>query len=241
VVELLGKRFWDSTVLVADRYRSGRVFFAGDAAHVVTAIGGLGMNCGVADANNLAWKLAGVLHGWADASLLDTYEAERRPVAVATGEASRGASRPPAPTRGIDRGYANASTAGLPDGSPAPEDPANPVGDYVPSGRPGSRAPHVWLDATGTRSTLDAFGRTFVLLTDRVGAAAADRTADGGIPLQRLVPDLDGWRNEYGVEAGGGVLVRPDGHVAWRSSGPLDLSGDDVAGALLATVGCAPI
>jgi 2-polyprenyl-6-methoxyphenol hydroxylase-like FAD-dependent oxidoreductase len=239
-VELLGKRFWDSTVLVADRYRIGRIVLAGDAAHVVTPIGGLGMNCGVADANNLAWKLAGVLHGWADESLLDTYEAERRPVAVATGEASLGASRPPAPTRGIDLGYAYTSAAVLPDGTPAPAELANPVGDYVPSGRPGSRAPHVWLDATTARSTLDAFGRSFVLLTDQVGSTAADRTTDGGIPVQRLVADVDGWQDAYGVEAGGGVLVRPDGHVAWRSSGPLDPSGADVAGALLATVGLAP-
>ncbi|TDP98006.1 FAD-dependent monooxygenase [Labedaea rhizosphaerae] len=74
-------RFGDGTRL-ATRYRDGRVFLAGDAAHVHPPLGGNGLNLGVQDAFNLGWKLAATLHGWAPADLLDSYEAERRPVAA---------------------------------------------------------------------------------------------------------------------------------------------------------------
>lgn len=236
-VEVVGMRFWESSVLVSDRYRAGRVLLAGDAAHVVTPIGGLGMNCGIADAHNLAWKLGGVVHGWANASMLDSYEQERRPVAVATGEASLGAARPPAPTKGVDLGYCYTSSAVLPDGTPAIE-VDDPVGSYLPSGRPGSRAPHIWLDGESTVSTLDRFGSGFVLLTDLAGQesarSAAAACADTGIPLQVQVGD--GWQKEYGVQPGGAVLVRPDGHVAWRSSMPL-IPGTPVREKLLRVAG----
>ena len=62
---------------VADRFRKGRAFLLGDAAHIHSPVGGQGMNTGIGDAVNLAWKLADVLHGRADASLLDSYEPER--------------------------------------------------------------------------------------------------------------------------------------------------------------------
>jgi 2-polyprenyl-6-methoxyphenol hydroxylase-like FAD-dependent oxidoreductase len=73
-------RFGDATRL-AERYRDGRVLLAGDAAHIHPPIGGQGLNLGVQDAVNLGWKLAAQVRGWAPESLLDTYEAERRPVA----------------------------------------------------------------------------------------------------------------------------------------------------------------
>lgn len=65
---------------LADRYRDGRVLLVGDAAHVHFVIGGPGLNLGLQDAVNLGWKLAAVIHGWAPAGLLDSYDAERRPV-----------------------------------------------------------------------------------------------------------------------------------------------------------------
>ena len=77
-VEVLGINFWNCSAMVADSFRSGNIFLVGDVAHETTPSGGFGMNLGVQDAQNLAWKIAAVLHGDADASLLDSYEAERR-------------------------------------------------------------------------------------------------------------------------------------------------------------------
>src|SRR5215204_559928 len=76
---------------VAQKWRSGRTFLAGDAAHLITPIGGLGLNTGIQDANNLPWKIAWVMTGRADPELLDTYEKERRPIAefIASGLADR--------------------------------------------------------------------------------------------------------------------------------------------------------
>ncbi len=80
--DVLGVSTWHMSAQIADRYGSGRIFLVGDAAHRFPPTGGLGLNTGVADAHNLVWKLAAVEAGWADRSILDTYEAERRPVAV---------------------------------------------------------------------------------------------------------------------------------------------------------------
>ncbi len=79
---------WRQHLLVADRFRDGRVFLAGDAVHLVIPSGGLGMNTGVGDAFDLAWKMAATLQGWGGPGLLDAYEAERRPVALRNTEAS---------------------------------------------------------------------------------------------------------------------------------------------------------
>jgi 2-polyprenyl-6-methoxyphenol hydroxylase-like FAD-dependent oxidoreductase len=79
---------WRHNLLIADHYRQGRVFLAGDAIHLVIPTGGLGMNTGVGDAFDLAWKLAGTIHGWGGPVLLDAYESERRPVGVRNVEAT---------------------------------------------------------------------------------------------------------------------------------------------------------
>jgi 2-polyprenyl-6-methoxyphenol hydroxylase-like FAD-dependent oxidoreductase len=84
---------WTQRLMLADRYRDGRVFLAGDAAHLVIPTGGLGMNTGVGDAVDLAWKLAGTLRGWGGPLLLGSYEAERRLVGARNVTASRQASR----------------------------------------------------------------------------------------------------------------------------------------------------
>jgi hypothetical protein len=220
-VRYLGHRFWDPTALVADRYRAGRVFLAGDAAHLTTPEGGLGMNCGIADVHNLAWKLAGVLAGWANPALLETYEPERRPHAVACVEASLGAARPPNPIDGLVLGHTFQSTAIIDDGTPEPTR-RDPVGEYMPMARPGHRAPHLWLDPR--TSTLDLFGSAFVALTDPAGKPGLDHAADlarnTGVPLETHAIEAAGWHNLYGVGSGGVVLVRPDGYVAWRTSSP---------------------
>ncbi|HZE60858.1 MAG TPA: FAD-dependent monooxygenase, partial [Burkholderiales bacterium] len=87
--EMLTCAPWRQNLLLADRYRDGRVFLAGDAVHLVIPTGGLGMNSGVGDAIDLSWKLAATLQGWGGPALLDSYESERRQI----GERNVGASR----------------------------------------------------------------------------------------------------------------------------------------------------
>jgi 2-polyprenyl-6-methoxyphenol hydroxylase-like FAD-dependent oxidoreductase len=83
---------WTQRLMLADRYRDRRVFLAGDAAHLMIPTGGLGMNTGAGDAVDLAWKLAGVLHGWGGPALLGSYQAERRAVGARNVAASRKAA-----------------------------------------------------------------------------------------------------------------------------------------------------
>ena len=98
---------------------------------------------------------------------------------------------------------------------------AYPYHGYAPSGRPGGRAPHFWLDEAASRSVLDLFGREFVLLVeqdDTPMAAAVARLRANGVPIACHVLGHDAaWRGLYGVGADGAVLVRPDGFIAWRS------------------------
>lgn len=91
-VEIIATTQWTMHLLVAERYRSGRAFIAGDAAHLVIPSGGLGLNTGIGDATDLAWKLAATLNHWGGPDLLDSYEAERRPVGLRNRDASRYAS-----------------------------------------------------------------------------------------------------------------------------------------------------
>jgi hypothetical protein len=92
--EMLSVNEWKQNLLLAERYGEGRVFLAGDAVHLVIPTGGLGMNSGVGDAIDLAWKLAAVLEGWGGPGLLASYEIERRQVGernvAASGFAARG-------------------------------------------------------------------------------------------------------------------------------------------------------
>ena len=247
---------WVRRELVADRYRAGRVLIAGDAAHLMSPTGGFGMNTGIQDAVDLAWKLDAVLRGWGGEHLLGSYEIERRPVAIrnvteASSNLGRMLStrqrRPPpeifAPgpagdaarqdygawftatmrhewfTPGIHFGYRyEGSPAIWPDGTPAP--PLE-IATYTQTARPGHRAPHAWLP--DGRSTLDLFGRGFVLL--RLGAGAPDgerlrQAAEAaGVPLQIVALDEPGIAALYQRRL---VLVRPDGHVAWRADAEPD-------------------
>ena len=246
-VEILGIAPWTASAHVAERYRDGGVFLAGDAAHHMPPTGGFGMNTGIQDVHNLAWKLAGVLDGWAAPALLNTYDQERRPVGRVITEqslinsasmgrlspsgqpATGGFARPEyLNEQGMIFGAAYDSDAVIPDGTALPP-VANPVTDYVPVARPGSRAPHVWLDRDGERiSTLDLFGPGFTLLAGCAGrrwvGAADDLARASGVPLRadEIAPagrlrDPDGaWHKTYEVEDDGAVLIRPDGHVAWR-------------------------
>jgi 2-polyprenyl-6-methoxyphenol hydroxylase-like FAD-dependent oxidoreductase len=242
---------WLRRQLVADRYRAGRVFLAGDAVHVMSPTGGLGMNTGLGDAVDLGWKLSAAVAGWAGPALLDTYESERRPVALdnvaqATSNFAKLRKVPVGPEiaddtpagaalraeardvilggdyereyvqEGTVLGYAyDTSPIVWPDGtSPPPRDSRH----YRPTARPGHLAPHAWL--TPGRSTLDLFGDGFVLLcfagaeAAKTFVAAADRL---GVPLSvHGIADSE----VAGLYERKFVLVRPDGHVAWRGDAP---------------------
>jgi 2-polyprenyl-6-methoxyphenol hydroxylase-like FAD-dependent oxidoreductase len=208
-VEILGVDPWVAAAQVATRYRDGRVFLAGDAAHHMPPTGGFGLNTGVQDVHNLAWKLAAVLQGWATPALLDSYEAERLPhgraiteqslanaISMGRGPSPNGSEEDGARLRarpeflnelGMVFGARYDSTAIIQDGTPPPE-VANAITDYVPVARPGSRAPHVWLERDGTAvSTLDLVRSGFTLLAGPEGASwcvAAHAVASShGIPL----------------------------------------------------------
>jgi 2-polyprenyl-6-methoxyphenol hydroxylase-like FAD-dependent oxidoreductase len=243
-VTVLGVSPWEASAVVADRYRDGSVFLAGDGAHEMPPTGGFGLNTGVQDVHNLAWKIAAILRGGADEALLDSYHAERRPLgetitraalanAMSMGRTTRQSSavlprREFLNEQGLIFGLCYESMAVTPDGTP-PAEVADTVTEYVPSARPGSRAPHVRLQRGDEQiSTIDLFGPHFVLLAGRDGDAwrqAAHRIAPSWPPLighiigtQADLIDPDGnWHEAYGVKADGAVLVRPDGYVAWRS------------------------
>ena len=230
---------WNAEANWAERYQDGRVFITGDAAHAMPPNGGFGGNTGIQDAHNLAWKLAMVLRGEAGPELLDTYDAERRPVGVFTTEQaySRYVTRtapylgtdgiqPVAPDLDVEMGYRYDSPAVCHDGDAGPLH-ENPRESHA---RVGTRAPHAWVVRGGERiSTIDLFGRRFVILggagsegwTQAVVAAANA----GQIPLRVDVyqPGLGGFEDPEGALASaygltsGIALVRPDGFVAWRS------------------------
>lgn len=244
-VEVLGVSVWEASAIVAERYRGGSLFLTGDAAHEMPPTGGFGMNTGVQDVLNLCWKLAAVLRGEAGDGLLDTYDAERRPLAELTTRTSlanalsmgRTARQSNAvlPRReflneqGLIFGITYDSDAVLPDGTPAVL-PDDPVTEYLPSARPGGRAPHIWLRRGGEAvSTIDLLGDRFVLLTGREGSAWAQAAqalpGTDRPPLTshviggEMTDEDDAWQEAYEVDADGAVLVRPDGYVAWRSRG----------------------
>lgn len=236
-VTYLGHRLWQPTARWAETMASGRVYLAGDAAHSTSPAGGLGMTGGIADAHNLVWKLAAVLHGWADPDLLETYDVERRPQAKRAAEASvsiAASVRDPDSRRGahgVSLGVRYESSAICADGTD-PVAVEDEVHDYRPSGRPGGRAPHV-DDGTGG-SVLDHYGSGFVVLVDE---SHPDRVQldhiSTPVPLRTVAMSGNEWRDLYGVSPLGVVVVRPDGFVAFRSSTSSELVRD-VVGALQA-------
>jgi 2-polyprenyl-6-methoxyphenol hydroxylase-like FAD-dependent oxidoreductase len=235
-VKITGTARWRATSDVARRFRSGRVFLAGDSAHLMPPNGGYGGNTGIHDGHNLAWKLALVLKGIAGPRLLETYEAERRPAAAFTVEQAytRYVTRtapflgkkdfqPLADDFDIELGYLYRSSAIVPapgDGVAEGQTHEHPGDSH---GRPGSRAPHLWIQQRGRRtSTLDLCRGAFVLLagpeaTAWFDAAPAAAARFPGLHLEahRIVDD--GFTAAYGISASGATLARPDGFVAWRS------------------------
>lgn len=231
-----GAQAWELASWTADRYRAGRVLLAGDAAHVMAPAGGLGGNTGVQDAHNLAWKLAAVVRGEAGERLLDSYETERRPVALAAGaqsvrhqlaRRSAGKGAPPggtAPhplTEVLGHRYRSAALAA----EDTDTEPPPPALEFT--GAPGSRAPHhTLLDGTRQLSTLDLYRTRFVLLCgpgaarwERAGRESAGRWRLDVHRIGGILRDPSGgWSAAHGVTGRGAVLVRPDGYVCWRAA-----------------------
>ncbi|MFI7140618.1 FAD-dependent monooxygenase [Streptomyces massasporeus] len=225
---------WEIAAWVADRFRSGRVLLAGDSAHVMPPTGGFGGNMGIQDAHNLAWKLARVLRGQAGPGLLDTYEQERAPVAEFTvdqgvirylqrsglDEAAAARHRPETTVLfgHVYRSDAVLREAGHDDGAVV-EDPT------APTGRPGTRAPHLPLVRQGKDVALhDLLDGDFWLLAGPGGTAWQEPAAALGLCFHRVGAEespevVERFLGRYGVEEAGAVLLRPDGFIAWRATG----------------------
>jgi putative polyketide hydroxylase len=282
---------WRMRAAVAQQFRADRVFLVGDAAHTMPPTGGMGMNTGIGDAHNLAWKLHAVLRGIAGPALLDTYEIERMPVGRRNTENSVSNARTmvesglagimthdpegfaaieqPAGRAlrerlgaaipgqlghfsfdGLSFGYVYDSAAIVPDETPPV---LSEVGHYVPSASPGARAPHVWLLRGDDKvSTIDLSDGRFAVLSAERGWVEAARTAAAelGVALDAYLvgagedADLrdteDALTSRYEIGRGGVVLIRPDGHVAWRQALLDDDPLGQVASALLAVLGLQP-
>jgi len=233
-VEVDSVQRWTAAARHAARFRDRRIFLVGDAAHEMPPTGGFGGNTGVADAHDLAWKLALVTRGLAGDGLLDTYDAERRPVCDLIVEQaytryvlrvdpslSREGMAPPMDDASIELGPVYRSAAVLPD---EPDDGALLVDPRLPGGRPGTRAPHVPVTVDGrSGSVLDLAGPELVLLTGGKGDRWAEAAVAAGLATRTVsaagpVVDVEGrFAEAFGIEDDGAVVVRPDGVVAWRA------------------------
>jgi len=251
--------------LVAGRFRDGRILLGGDAVHIFTPTGGMGYNTAVEDAVNAGWKLAAVIKGEAGEALLESYEAERRPVALRNTEFairfadSVGLYRPsPAIEDEGEAGDAARARAGaylarhasnefhIPgftfgaryDGSPAivadnaPVPPDAPS-VYVPSAKPGGRAPHAWL--SDGASLFDRFGFEWTLLCFGEGGGVDDAFSTAAHRMGLILKILD-LRNEpvakdlYEMRF---ALIRPDQIVAWRGNGASASEAQDIFSQIL--------
>jgi hypothetical protein len=189
---------------LADRYRTGRVLLAGDAAHVHPPTGGQGLNTSVQDAYNLGWKLAAVLAG-APQDLIDTYEEERRPIAASVlglsqdllTSAQAGAMRRGRESHELDLSYAGCRLAVDLRGTPGQVT----AGDRAPDARIAGR--RLFEIMAGAHWTLIGCGVGAHGLAPRPGlvVVSADDAADDGVAAL------------YDVEPGTWILVRPDGYV----------------------------
>ena len=247
-IEIISVQPWTAHALVADKFHDKRIIMAGDAVHLFTPTGGFGMNTGVSDAIDIAWKIQAMVEGWGGNKLINSYFDERHPVGVRNtkeaadcfdqlnsvmqygdilDEESERAEKlreklsfnlkeqdKLIASSGTLLGYRyNNSSIIIPDGTKETID--NPR-KYIPTARPGHRAPHIWLDEG--ISIYDKFGKNFTLLVfneelnnARILISEAESI---GIPIKLLKIDdheaFSLYENKY-------VIVRPDLMIAWRS------------------------
>lgn len=236
-VRFINKAFWTMAALIAKQYRVGKVFFAGDAAHRLPPTGGFGMNTGIQDAHNLAWKLSMVIKGQAEDSLLESYFLERHQIAKTNTFWSRNNAKR------FERIFTALAQGDLAVFEEALKDQANHINNilldlgfvygyeyqntqeaYKPTTKIGARAPHCWLsDENGQKSTLDLYLNEFVLVCH----PEADfwQKEYQSFPCKVVTIGENGeyadknqdFLKKYEISKKGAVLVRPDGHIAWRS------------------------
>lgn len=228
--------FWDLRVAIASRYRAGRVFVAGDAAHSHPPYGGYGINTGFEDARNLGWKLAAVMQGWGGEALLDSYDTERRPVFESTArdfiEAFIDADNRFLQTHAPEKDLKAFETAWY-----ARNEGATEVANFAPNyqgspivtgepGKPGARGDHRFQARAGHHlapqplagggNAVDRLGPGFTLLAFGEGRAQVAGFAAAaqarGLPLDVVT---DAGANAYEAAL---VLVRPDHFVAWAGN-----------------------
>ncbi|MCE2564818.1 FAD-dependent monooxygenase [Komagataeibacter sp. FNDCF1] len=225
-IEIITTGVWELGALVADSFASGRVFLAGDSAHALPPTrGGYGANTGIADAHNLAWKLAAVLAGHADTALLDTYDAERRPVAWCRHQqifvrpdyrrdaAGHAVDEPMIDDDAMEFGalYRSSAVIGTTDALPAALRPDQWAG------QPGTRLPHLWVMREKRRvSTLDLLGTGWTVLTMDAAWPVPEGVARLLAGVDFIPEDVDTLRSALGLGRSGAMLVRPDGVIAVR-------------------------
>lgn len=246
-IKIINKNFWTMAAQLATSYGTQRIFLVGDAAHRLPPTGGLGMNTGIQDAHNLAWKLAYVLKHQFSPKLLDTYFQERAPVArrnidwssvnakrfvdiiTAIREQNEELLKEKLLEQqqnlnysGLDLGYIYHSDAISSENN---QEISISPNDFIATTLPGIRAPYVKLLKDGEEtSTLDLFEKDFVLLVGSNGQPWQEAAKQLALPLQvyrvaedgDLVDPQNKWQEIYEITDTGAVLVRPDGHVAFR-------------------------
>jgi 4-hydroxyisophthalate hydroxylase len=230
--------FWDLRIATATTYRKGRVFIAGDSAHSHPPYGGYGINTGLEDASNLGWKLAAELSGWAGPGLLDSYDAERRPVfeSIARDFIDKGISADRDflaafnPVR--DRLAFEAALKGRASGARSevscfePNYEGSPLVIGAAGAAPTAMGSHKFIARAGHhlapcllssgRNIFEALGEGFTLIAldaPQPSIQEFERAAQAlGIPLQVICDSRSDERARYAAEL---VLVRPDQFVAW--------------------------
>jgi 2-polyprenyl-6-methoxyphenol hydroxylase-like FAD-dependent oxidoreductase len=235
-IKILKTSSWTMTSQIAERYRDGRVFLVGDAAHRFPPSGGMGLNSGVQDAHNLVWKMHAVITGQSPDSLLDTYDPERRPVAQRNAQASLenafkmievfealGKLDQEGLADAINNQQTHFDMFGLQmgfryelEGSTSPIAPLSDdiIRNYTPSSEPGSRLPHGWLIRDGkTISSLDLIDLTQATVI--IGPSA--HVSYNCLQVGRDFEDPNAWWSKVlGLSSDACLTVRPDQHVASR-------------------------
>lgn len=246
-VNIINISKWEMAALNAGQYSEGRIFLCGDAAHRIPPTGGMGMNTGIGDAHNLAWKLAYVIHGYADKTLLDSYEQERKLLAQTTIDWSViNANRLRAIFQSLAEGNENAFYEGLKEQTKQINHIGLDIGfiyqsnalypgnieikefnpnKYKSKAIVGMRAPHCWLLYNNlTISTIDLFEKNYVLIAgENCWVEKLKLPIPDKYPITTLVIGKDlhilnqDFYDCYLLTTKQAVLVRPDGHVAWVS------------------------